>query len=78
MINSLGYTIFTSRASEVGKIYPFCKINSYWSTLGAPRGKTVHLRELVHCFKVSANNIVDIIQSDQNTVRSNLKELFKI
>ena len=50
----------------------------FWSTLEAPREKTVHLRELVTLFKVVVDNIVDIIHFDQNTVRSNLKELCKI
>ena len=61
MINSLGYTIFTSRASEVGKIPPFCRQIVFWSTLDAPREKTVHLRELVTAFKVVLNIIDDII-----------------
>ena len=34
--------------------------------------------ELVIVFKVVLNNIIDIIHFDQNTVRSNLKELCKI
>ena len=69
MINSLEYTVFTPRASEVGKITE--KV-VFWLTLEAPREKTVHLWELVMMFKVLVNNIVDIIYFDQNTVRSNL------
>ena len=44
-------------------------------TLGV---KTVNPRELIMKFKVVHNVISDIIHFDQNTVRSNLKELFKI
>ena len=47
-------------------------------TLESPREKTVHLQELVMILKFVVNNIVDIIHFDQNTVRSNLKELCKI
>ena len=70
--NSLIYTIFTPRASEVGKMQPFCRRNSFLSNLEAPREKTVYLREWVMLFKVVVNNIVDIIHFDQNTVQSNL------
>ena len=73
------YTVFTPRASEVGKIQPFCRKKiGFWSNLEAPREKTLHFRELVMVFKVLVNNIVNIINLDQNTVRSNLKELCKI
>ena len=76
MINSLGYTVFTPRASEGDKIQPFYRKKIvFWSILEAPREKTVHLRELLMVFKVVINKIVDIIHFDQNTVRSNLKEL---
>ena len=69
MNNSLEYTVFTPRASEVGKI---TKNIVFWLTLEAHREKTGHIWELVIVFKVVENNIVDIIYSDQNTVRSNL------
>ena len=76
--NSLGYTVFTPRASEVGKIQPFRRKIIFWSTLEAPSKKTEYLQELVMTFKVVVNNFVDIIHFDLNTVRSNLKELCKI
>ena len=60
------------------KFSHFLRQNRFWSTLEDPREKTVHLRELVMSFKVVLNNIVDIIHFDQNTIRSNLKELCKI
>ena len=50
----------------------------FWSTLEAPREKTMQLRELIMLLKVVVNNIFDIIIFDQNTVRLNLKELCKI
>ena len=46
VINSLGYTVFTPRASEVDKIQLFCRKTVFLSTLEAPREKTVYLREL--------------------------------
>ena len=79
MINSLGYTVFTPRASEVDKIQPFLRMKIFfWSTLAAPREKLVHLQELDMLSKVVANNIVHIIHFDQNTVQLNLKALCKI
>ena len=30
VISSLGYTAFTPKASEVGKIQPFCRKNSFF------------------------------------------------
>ena len=50
----------------------------FWSNLEAPSEKTMHIQELVMIFKVVLNNIIDITHFDQNTVRSNLKELCKI
>ena len=58
MINSLGYTVFPPRVSEVGKIQPFRRKIVFWSTLDAPSKKTVHLQELVMIYKVVVNNIV--------------------
>ena len=75
LLNPLGYTDFIQRASEVCKIQSFCRKNCFWSTLAAPREKTVHPRELVILFKDVGNNIVDIIHFDQNAVQSNLKAL---
>ena len=49
----------------------------FWSTLEAPREKTVYFQELVMMFKVVYIVIFDIIYFDQNTVRSNLKGLWK-
>ena len=63
---------------KLAKFSNFDEKMFFWSTLEDPREKTVHLRELVMLFKVVVNNIVDIIHFDQNTVRSNLKELCKI
>ena len=40
----------------------------HMTALEAPRGKTVHLQELLTVFKVVVDNIVDIINFDQNTV----------
>ena len=78
MINSLGCALFIPRASKVGKIQPFCRKIVFWSISEAPKEKTVHLREWFMLVKDVVNNIVDIIHFDQNTVRSNLKELCKI
>ena len=63
---------------KMAKFSHFAEKIVFWSTLEAPREKMVHLRELVISFKVVVNNIVDIINFDQNTVRSNLKEVCKI
>ena len=74
LINSLRYTVFTQRTFS-----HFAEKNRvFLSTLEAPREKTVHLWELVIYLKVVVNFIFDIIHFDQNTVRSNLKELCKI
>ena len=78
VINSLGCTVFTLRASEIGKIQPFCRKNCFLVNFSVSHRKNVHLWELVMSFKVVINNIVDIIHFDQNTIRSNLKELCKI
>ena len=78
MINSLGCIVFTPRVSEVGKIQSFRRKNRFLSTLEAPSEKTKYLQELVMVFKVVVNNIVDVIHTDQNTVRSNVTELCKI
>ena len=72
--NSLGFTVFNPRANEVGHIQSFHIKNRFWSTLEAPKEKTVYLQELVMIFKVVVNNIFDI-HFEQNTVQSNLKEL---
>ena len=77
MINSLGHTVFTLRVSVVGKIQPFRRKIVFLSTLQAPSKKTVHIQEFVLEYKVVLNNIIDIIHFDQNTVRSNLKELWE-
>ena len=45
----------------------------FWSTLAAPSEKTVRLQKLVIIFKVVINNIVDIIDFEQNTVRCHWK-----
>ena len=51
VINSLGFIVFTPRASEVDKIQPFCRKKSFfWSTLEAPRKNTVHT--LFQFFKI--------------------------
>ena len=73
MTNSVGYTVFTPRVSEVGKIQQFRKKLVFWSILEAPSNKTVHLQELVIILKIVVNNIIDIIHSDQNTVRCHWK-----
>ena len=73
MINSLEYTVFTSRASKFGKIQLFYRKIVSWLTLKASRVKTVYIQELVRVFKVVVNNIVDIIHFNQKSVQSNLK-----
>ena len=76
MINSLGYTVFIPRVSEVGKIQPFRRKKSLERllvrNLQALSEKTVHIQELIMIFKDVVNNIVDIIHSDQNTVRERI------
>ena len=66
------------KKTSLKKFSYFAEKIVFWSTLEAPSGKTVYLQELVIVCKVVANKIVYIIQFDQNTVRSNVKELYKI
>ena len=78
MINSIGDTVFTQEPLKLTKFSHFAEKIVFWSTLEAPKEKTVHFRELVIVFKVVLNDIVDIIHFDQNTIQSNLNELCKI
>ena len=72
------YTVFTPRVLKLAKLSHFAEKIGFWSTLDVPIEKTVHLQEWVMIVKNVVNTIVDIIHFYQNTLRSNLKELWEI
>ena len=79
MTNSPRYTTFSLRASKVHQKTIFSLQNDWiLPTSEALEVKTVNSRELIMIFNVVYNVVSDIIHFDQNTVRSNLKELCKI
>ena len=78
MTNSRKYTVFSLAASKVYQKTIFSSNGWILPTSEALGVKMVYFRELVMIFKVFYIVISDIINCDQNTVRSNLRALCKI